>query len=84
MNNPSSEVDQLDWRIVESAADGMLIADLETAGLLASNPATAEMHRQCGRPFSSVNMSLRNFPGALQTAACHLASANPHEGRRRR
>jgi PAS domain S-box-containing protein len=44
MNNPSSETNQLYWRIFETAADGMLIVDLETGSLLAVNPAAAEMH----------------------------------------
>jgi len=44
MNNPVSEADQLYWRIFESAADGVLITDLETGEVLFANPAAADMH----------------------------------------
>ncbi len=44
MNTAASEAEQLYRTVFETASDGMLITDLETGGILAANPAAAEMH----------------------------------------
>jgi len=44
MKTAASEAEQLYRTVFETASDGMLITDLETGGVLAANPAAAEMH----------------------------------------
>jgi PAS domain S-box-containing protein len=56
MNTAISKAERLYWNIFEAVSDGVLITDLETGGILAANPAAAEMHGYTRQFFSGLRL----------------------------
>jgi len=59
------EVEQLYWKIFETASDGVLITDLETGRVLAANPAAARMHGYSREAITGLRLQQLIHPKSL-------------------